>query len=145
MGRCVCTVHHCSRFGSVCGPKWARKHHDLFYPQTHCPSWVSRGEGRFSFISPQSERSQPVEQQLWFSLSFIILSSSCQSPLHNTLFRRTWRSCSVVMSLIRLCSSLCLLAEILLDDFMLTHPIFLAPDKFQQVLLQQYPFPSPEP
>uniref|UniRef100_A0A8C1P3R4 Rap guanine nucleotide exchange factor (GEF)-like 1 n=1 Tax=Cyprinus carpio TaxID=7962 RepID=A0A8C1P3R4_CYPCA len=35
--------------------------------------------------------------------------------------------------------------EILLDDFMLTHPIFLAPDKFQQVLLQQYPFPSPEP
>ncbi|RXN25413.1 rap guanine nucleotide exchange factor-like 1 [Labeo rohita] len=27
--------------------------------------------------------------------------------------------------------------EILLDDFMLTHPIFLAPDKFQQVLLQQ--------
>lgn len=28
--------------------------------------------------------------------------------------------------------------EILLDDFMLTHPIFLAPDKFQQVLLQQF-------
>uniref|UniRef100_A0A4W4E6V2 Ras-GEF domain-containing protein n=1 Tax=Electrophorus electricus TaxID=8005 RepID=A0A4W4E6V2_ELEEL len=31
--------------------------------------------------------------------------------------------------------------EILLDDFMLTHPIFLASDKFQQVLLQQYPSP----
>lgn len=30
-------------------------------------------------------------------------------------------------------------AETLLDDFMLTHPIFLASDKFQQVLLQQYP------
>ncbi|XP_048868736.1 rap guanine nucleotide exchange factor-like 1 isoform X1 [Brienomyrus brachyistius] len=29
-------------------------------------------------------------------------------------------------------------AEILLDDFMLTHPIFLAPDRFQQVLLQQF-------
>ncbi|KAF5894528.1 rap guanine nucleotide exchange factor-like 1, partial [Clarias magur] len=28
--------------------------------------------------------------------------------------------------------------EILLDDFMLTHPIFLASDKFQQVLLQQF-------
>ncbi|XP_031431041.1 rap guanine nucleotide exchange factor-like 1 [Clupea harengus] len=31
--------------------------------------------------------------------------------------------------------------EILLDDFMLTHPIFLASDKFQQFLLQQF---SPE-
>ncbi|KAG2461027.1 RPGFL factor, partial [Polypterus senegalus] len=30
-------------------------------------------------------------------------------------------------------------AEILLDDVMLTHPIFLPADKFQQVLLQQYP------
>ncbi|KAG5833064.1 hypothetical protein ANANG_G00297910 [Anguilla anguilla] len=29
--------------------------------------------------------------------------------------------------------------ETLLDDFMLTHPIFMAPDRFQQVLLQQYP------
>ncbi|XP_066554877.1 rap guanine nucleotide exchange factor-like 1 [Amia ocellicauda] len=29
-------------------------------------------------------------------------------------------------------------AETLLDDFMLTHPIFLPPDKFQQVLLQQF-------
>lgn len=29
--------------------------------------------------------------------------------------------------------------ETLLDDFMLTHPIFLASDRFQQVLLQQYP------
>ncbi|XP_030649645.1 rap guanine nucleotide exchange factor-like 1 [Chanos chanos] len=28
--------------------------------------------------------------------------------------------------------------EILLDDFMLTHPIFLASDRFQQVLLQQF-------
>ncbi|KAI1887165.1 hypothetical protein AGOR_G00203320 [Albula goreensis] len=28
--------------------------------------------------------------------------------------------------------------ETLLDDFMLTHPIFLAPDKFQQILLQQF-------
>ncbi|XP_057203104.1 rap guanine nucleotide exchange factor-like 1 isoform X3 [Triplophysa rosa] len=32
----------------------------------------------------------------------------------------------------------CVCQEILLDDFMLTHPIFLAPDKFQQVLLQQF-------
>lgn len=30
-------------------------------------------------------------------------------------------------------------AETLLDDFMLTHPIFLTADRFQQVLLQQYP------
>ncbi|MGH0181233.1 UNVERIFIED_CONTAM: hypothetical protein FKN15_006344 [Acipenser sinensis] len=30
-------------------------------------------------------------------------------------------------------------AEILLDDFMLTHPIFLSADKLQQVLLQEYP------
>ncbi|RXM34760.1 Rap guanine nucleotide exchange factor-like 1 [Acipenser ruthenus] len=29
--------------------------------------------------------------------------------------------------------------EILLDDFMLTHPIFLSADKLQQVLLQEYP------
>ncbi|CAK6980480.1 rap guanine nucleotide exchange factor-like 1 [Scomber scombrus] len=29
--------------------------------------------------------------------------------------------------------------ETLLDDFMLTHPIFLTADRFQQVLLQQYP------
>ncbi|XP_064172424.1 rap guanine nucleotide exchange factor-like 1 isoform X1 [Anguilla rostrata] len=28
--------------------------------------------------------------------------------------------------------------ETLLDDFMLTHPIFMAPDRFQQVLLQQF-------
>ncbi|KAJ8254455.1 hypothetical protein COCON_G00210670 [Conger conger] len=28
--------------------------------------------------------------------------------------------------------------ETLLDDFMLTHPIFMAPDTFQQVLLQQF-------
>ncbi|KAL4659869.1 rap guanine nucleotide exchange factor-like 1 isoform X2 [Arapaima gigas] len=28
--------------------------------------------------------------------------------------------------------------ETLLDDFMLTHPIFLAPDKFQRILLQQF-------
>lgn len=34
---------------------------------------------------------------------------------------------------------LCLCAETLLDDFMLTHPIFLAADRLQQVLLQQYP------
>ncbi|XP_057673769.1 rap guanine nucleotide exchange factor-like 1 isoform X2 [Corythoichthys intestinalis] len=32
--------------------------------------------------------------------------------------------------------------ETLLDDFMLTHPIFLTADTFQQVLLQQYPSPS---
>lgn len=32
-----------------------------------------------------------------------------------------------------------LCAETLLDDFMLTHPIFLTADRFQQVLLQQYP------
>uniref|UniRef100_A0A3Q2XAU8 Rap guanine nucleotide exchange factor like 1 n=1 Tax=Hippocampus comes TaxID=109280 RepID=A0A3Q2XAU8_HIPCM len=31
--------------------------------------------------------------------------------------------------------------ETLLDDFMLTHPIFLTADAFQQVLLQQYPPP----
>ncbi|RXM98214.1 Rap guanine nucleotide exchange factor-like 1 [Acipenser ruthenus] len=30
-------------------------------------------------------------------------------------------------------------AEILLDDFMLTHPIFLSADKLQQVLLKEYP------
>ncbi|XP_010872975.1 rap guanine nucleotide exchange factor-like 1 isoform X1 [Esox lucius] len=30
--------------------------------------------------------------------------------------------------------------ETLLDDFMLTHPIFLASDRFQQVLLQQFGF-----
>lgn len=34
---------------------------------------------------------------------------------------------------------LCVCSETLLDDFMLTHPIFLTADRFQQVLLQQYP------
>lgn len=33
----------------------------------------------------------------------------------------------------------CLCIETLLDDFMLTHPIFLTADRLQQVLLQQYP------
>lgn len=33
----------------------------------------------------------------------------------------------------------CVCSETLLDDFMLTHPIFLTADRFQQVLLQQYP------
>lgn len=36
-------------------------------------------------------------------------------------------------------TSVCLCLETLLDDFMLTHPIFLTADRFQQVLLQQYP------
>lgn len=30
-------------------------------------------------------------------------------------------------------------SEVLLDDFMLTHPIFLTAERFQQVLLQRYP------
>lgn len=34
---------------------------------------------------------------------------------------------------------LCVCSETLLDDFMLTHPIFLTADRFQQALLQQYP------
>ena len=34
---------------------------------------------------------------------------------------------------------MCVCAETLLDDFMLTHPIFLTADRLQQVLLQQYP------
>ncbi|XP_036408882.1 rap guanine nucleotide exchange factor-like 1 [Megalops cyprinoides] len=32
----------------------------------------------------------------------------------------------------------CNCTETLLDDFMLTHPIFLPPDRFQQILLQQF-------
>lgn len=145
-------------FGSVCDLKWARKHRDLFYPQTHCMSlrWASRGEGLCRQVQLHTHWTsvhnlpngydEVCAKDIIFSasFSFIIPSSSCQISA-TVCFRQTWTFCSVVTSLMRLCSSLCFFAEILLDDFMLTHPIFLASDKFQQVLLQQYPFFSPEP
>lgn len=109
-------------FGSVCDPKWARKLGDLFYPQTHCP-WdelaeVKAGAVRLNFFCfsthtyrasvhnlPSTNSYDKVcTQDIIFSafFSFIILSSLCQSL--QLLFRQTCTFCSIVMSLMRLCS-----------------------------------------
>lgn len=80
-------------FGSVCDPKWARKHRDLFYPQTHCMSlrWASRGEGLCrqvqlhthwtSVHNLPNSYDEVCAKDIIFSASFSFInpSSSCQS------------------------------------------------------------------
>lgn len=68
---------------------------------------------------------------LWFVFCLISTVASVRSFLKRLFV------CLKSVCTANLC--VCLSVETLLDDFMLTHPIFLTADRFQQVLLQQYP------
>ncbi|KTG43777.1 hypothetical protein cypCar_00006573 [Cyprinus carpio] len=118
---------------------------EVFSPETEeAPCWPSAtADIRSPSLSSDEQSSEASLDTNWTPLPADTPDNLALALLESVAGKR-YANCTVVVSL-RLCSSLCLLAEILLDDFMLTHPIFLAPDKFQQVLLQQYPFPSPEP
>ncbi|KPP63028.1 hypothetical protein Z043_118741 [Scleropages formosus] len=63
----------------------------------------------------------------------LITGSANLSSARSSLWTR-W----IFVALFRLCNPLYSPPETLLDDFMLTHPIFLAPDKLQQILLEQF-------
>lgn len=157
-GRYACTVHHCSLWECLWSKVGQKAWWFILPTNPLSLRWASRGEGwcrqvkLFLFLHTYlpSECSQPAEhEQLWqsvhsryhflgfllFHYSVLLVSISATVVQTNMyiLF-----NCDVTNEVV-------FFAEILLDDFMLTHPIFLAPDKFQQVLLQQYPFSSPEP
>lgn len=155
-GRYACTVHHCSLWECLWSKVGQKAPWFILPTNPLSLRWASIGEGwcrqvqLFCFSTHTHQASvhnlpntnsydEVCTKVIIFSASsLIILSSLCQSlqlfvqTNMNILF-----NCDVTNEVV-------FFAEILLDDFMLTHPIFLASDKFQQVLLQQYPFSSPE-
>uniref|UniRef100_A0A8C2W9Y9 Rap guanine nucleotide exchange factor like 1 n=1 Tax=Cyclopterus lumpus TaxID=8103 RepID=A0A8C2W9Y9_CYCLU len=92
---------------------------------------LSRVVPFFRETSPES--GQPREYLIVINLTVEFTKTSRISCVCSR-----WRSGAVCES--ELCA--CVSVETLLDDFMLTHPIFLTADRFQQVLLQQYPPPA---